>query len=110
LEENIDFDDVSGKYIPGVCNIGAAEIAGRRKATYYALILLVVIVVLMLVFKTAPGWRLLVFIPAASFGVSAQQLLFKFCVNFKKDRAKAWQMIITGILFGAAIALIFYFI
>jgi len=123
----------TNQYIPGVCNIGKEEIKGRKKSVYFALALLVVVVLLIELLHANHLWRLIIFIPVASFAVSFQQVYFKFCVNFgmrgvfnfgdigktftsdqkeyyRKDRAKALKMIIVGVLIGIAAAVIYYFI
>ena len=119
------------EYIPGTCNIGPKEIAMRKRASIYAAIFLIALIVLMLTFEVNKNWRLVLFIPAATFGVTFQQWYFKFCVyfgfkgvfnfgdmgqqfsieqkeNFKKDRIKVAKMIVAGILFGAIITTLFY--
>ena len=123
----------SKEYIPGACNIGPSEIKRRKSVTLFSLILTVATLALILVLQAEKPWRLLLFIPMASLIVNAQQVYFKFCVNFgirgifnlgdlgkqdtvaqaefrKKDRTKAIQMITTGILVGIASALLFYFL
>ena len=102
-------------------------------ATIFSAVLTIAVIVLLLTLDTNKVWRLMLFIPAASLGVSFQQWYFKFCVafgikgvfnfgdigktfsieqkeNYKKDRIKAWQMILSGMLFGLIVALIFYFL
>lgn len=121
------------EYIPGVCNIGKKEIERRIQAAIFGAVLCIVCIALIEWLDVDRLWKLLLFIPAASFGVSFQQWYFKFCVMFgikgvfnfggigktftveqkeyfRKDRIKAWQMIITGILFGIATALIYYWL
>lgn len=121
------------EYIPGVCNIGKKEIERRIQAAIFGAVLCIVCIALIEWLDVDRIWKLLLFIPAASFGVSFQQWYFKFCVMFgikgvfnfggigktftveqkeyfRKDRIKAWQMIITGILFGIATALIYYWL
>jgi len=120
------------KYIPGVCNIGKKEIERRKHAAIFSFALCIFCIVLIQWLGADRVWKLLLFIPAASLGVSFQQWYFKFCVafgikgvfnfggigktfsveqkeNFRKDRIKAWRMIIAGILFGIASVLIYYF-
>lgn len=132
MENTINNDETSG-YIPGVCNIGREEINARKKTMYFSLVLLVVTIIVLELVHANHWWGISVFILATSFAVSFQQVYFKFCVNFgmrgvfnfgdmdktftveqkeyyKKDRAKAMKMIIVGILFGAIVSLIFYFV
>ena len=128
IKNHIDSD-----YIPGACNIGREEIKRRKMATIFSAILTIAVMVLILTLDANKIWRLLLFIPATSLGVSFQQWYFKFCVafgikgvfnfgdigktfsieqkeNYRKDRIKAWQMIISGVVFGVVVAQIFYYL
>ena len=125
--------NTKSEYVPGTCNIGPPEIKARRNAAIIAAILGVILVVALLMLHTDKLWRLLLFIPATSFGIGFQQWYNKFCVGFglkgvfnfgemgksysveqqeyfKKDRAKAWKMIIIGIVFGLILSITFYFL
>jgi len=118
-------------YIPGVCNIGKKEIKRRKQAAIFGFVLCIVCITLIQWLEADRIWKLLLFIPAASLGISFQQWYFKFCVAFgikgvfnfgnigktftveqkeyfRKDRIKAWQMIISGVLFGIAAALLYF--
>lgn len=133
FQENRNSNDSDSHYIPGVCNIGKKEIKRRIQAAIFGALLCIVCIALIQLLNADRIWKLLLFIPAASFGVSFQQWYFKFCVMFgikgvfnfgnigktftveqkeyfRKDRIKAWQMIISGILFGVVVALIYYFL
>ncbi|HTB30394.1 MAG TPA: hypothetical protein VK808_00095 [Bacteroidia bacterium] len=122
---------MKAEYIPGTCNIGPAELKARRNAAFYYSLLGIALIIMMLKFDLPKTWRLLLFLPAAAMGVSFQQWYFKFCVafglkgvfnfgdmgktysvlhkeNFKKDRIKAWRMIVIGIIFGLLLTLAFY--
>ncbi len=119
-------------YIPGVCNIGKKEIERRKRAAIFSFALCIFCIVLIQWLGADRVWKLLLFIPAASLGVSFQQWYFKFCVAFgmkgvfnfgdigktfsieqkeyfRKDRMKAWTMIISGLLFGVIVALVYYY-
>jgi uncharacterized integral membrane protein len=125
--------NTSAEYIPGTCNIGPKELKNRKNTALITAILTVAVIILLLVFHADKTWRLVLFIPAASMGVSFLQWYNKFCVNFglrgvfnfgdmgktftveqkedySKDRAKAWRMIITGIILGLILAIAFYFL
>ena len=125
--------NTKSEYVPGTCNIGPSEIKARRNAAIITAILGVILVVALLMLHTDKLWRLLLFIPATSFGIGFQQWYNKFCVGFglkgvfnfgemgksysveqqeyfKKDRAKAWKMILIGIAFGLILAITFYFL
>jgi ABC-type phosphate/phosphonate transport system permease subunit len=118
-------------YIPGTCNIGPKEISIRKKASVLAAIFCIVFVILMLMLDTHKAWRLVLFFPAAAFGVTFQQWYYKFCVAFgmkgifnfgdlgksftieqkedyAKDRMKALKMIVVGMLFGLICSIFFY--
>ncbi len=133
FQENKNNNDSDNNYIPGACNIGREEIKRRKMATIFSAILTIAVMVLILTLDSNKIWRLLLFIPATSLGVSFQQWYFKFCVafgikgvfnfgdigktfsieqkeNYRKDRIKAWQMIISGVVFGVVVALIFYYL
>jgi hypothetical protein len=121
------------EYIPGTCNIGPKEIKNRRNGAIFNAILGIAIIILFLVLHVNPLWRLVLFIPTTSFAVGFQQWYNHFCVGFglkgvfnfgdigktftveqkedyNKDRAKAWRMIIIGIIFGLVLATVFYFL
>ncbi len=121
------------QYVPGVCNIGKKEIERRKHAAFFSFIFSIICITLIQWLNANREWRLLLFIPAASLGVSFQQWYFKFCVAFgikgifnfgnigesftidqkecfKKDRVKAWRMILFGVLFGVFCTLIYYFL
>lgn len=75
-----------GRYVPGVCNIGAWEIRRRRRFAYLgfatAAILFVVLVAI-----GAPAWtRLLLFVPLAGGMVSWLQARRRFCAGFAVAR------------------------
>jgi len=133
FQENKNNNDSDNHYIPGACNIGKEEIKMRKNATIFSFILTITVIVLIYMLDANKIWRLTLFIPTASLGVSFQQWYFKFCVafgikgvfnfgdigktfsinqkeNYRKDRIKAWQMIISGIAFGLIFTLIFYFL
>ncbi|MGE0568067.1 MAG: hypothetical protein AB7O73_08965 [Bacteroidia bacterium] len=132
FQENKNSNDSDNHYIPGACNIGHEEIKRRKKAAIFSIVLTITVIVLIFMLDANKIWRLTLFIPATSLGVSFQQWYFKFCVafgikgvfnfgdigktfsidqkeNYRKDRIKAWQMIMTGMVFGLILALIFYF-
>jgi hypothetical protein len=119
------------EYVPGTCNICPQELRTRKKSVLFALILTVALVLLLALTDANRMWRLTLFIPVAYLVISFQQTYFKFCVRFgmkgvfnfgdlgktdsiqqaefrKQDRAKAIQMLTTGILAGLAAAIIFY--
>jgi hypothetical protein len=73
---------MSTTYIPGVCNIGPAEIRLRRQSGYIGLIVIVLMLVLFVLFHAPFWWRLLILLPA---GVSSNGFLqagMHFCAGF----------------------------
>ncbi|MBH2007848.1 hypothetical protein I8H83_04540 [Candidatus Saccharibacteria bacterium] len=125
---------MSTTYIPGVCNIGPAEIRMRRMTGYIGLaITLVLFVIFYLVPIDAP-WRLLVFIPATLAATGFLQAYLHFCAKFgmsglfnvgddmkeqhtvdqiefrKKDQQKAITIIAGSAAIGVAVALLAYFL
>jgi len=105
------------KYIPGVCNIGPAEIKKRKQAGLIGFIVTVVLWVLFIWFDISSIWRLTLFIPAMMSATGFLQAYMHFCAYFGfaslfnfgdvgktdsvqqaefrvKDRKKAWRIII----------------
>jgi hypothetical protein len=72
----------SGDYQPGVCNIGPAEIARRRRAGHTGLIATVVLFAILLIVGAPPIARLLLILPAAVAASGYLQAWFKFCAGF----------------------------
>ncbi len=72
----------SGEYRAGVCNIGPAEIAQRRRFGHVLLLATVVILVALVVVH-APAWtRLVLVLTAAASASGYLQARFHFCANF----------------------------
>jgi hypothetical protein len=70
------------KYIPGVCNIGPAERAQRRRSGIVASLLTMVLLVVLLGIDAPKGWRLLLILPAAGAASGFLQDAFHFCAGF----------------------------
>ena len=69
-------------YRAGVCNIGPAEIARRRRTGHVGLAITVVLLAALLWFD-APTWtRLLLFLPAAVGAAGYLQAHFRFCADY----------------------------
>ena len=69
-------------YEPGVCNIGPAEIARRRRAGHIGLVAAIALFAV-LVAIDAPNWtRLLIAIPAVMAASGYIQARLKFCAGF----------------------------
>jgi hypothetical protein len=116
------------QYVPGVCNIGPAEIRRRRLAGWAGLGAAVVLWAAFAVFRVPAVWRLLVFFPAAGSAVGFLQAAMHFCAAYgmlgvfnvaydagktdtveqaefrKQDRRKAWAILLLSALIGLAAA------
>jgi hypothetical protein len=117
------------EYTSGVCNIGSAEIARRRRAGHLALIVTVAVAVLLVVVG-APHWtRLILFLPAAGSASGYLQAFLHFCAGFgsrgvfnfgplgtvqevadpaarARDRMRSLQISVVACLIGAAVAIV----
>jgi hypothetical protein len=70
------------EYIPGVCNIGPAETARRRRVGERGALAAGLLLVLLRVTGAPRAWRLLVFFPAAVSAAGYLQAVRHFCANF----------------------------
>jgi hypothetical protein len=122
------------EYVPGVCNIGKAEMRKRWVIGRNALVASVLLWGLCIAFKIAPTWRLLLFFPATVAAIGFLQHAWHFCARFglggvfnfgpnvgkidtveqaeyrKKDRRTALKIIGLSVLVGVAVAAAAYFI
>jgi hypothetical protein len=73
---------LSVDYQPGVCNIGPAEIARRRRTGHVGLIAAVALFAVLVAVGAPPIARLLVAIPAILSASGYLQAYFKFCAGF----------------------------
>ena len=120
-------------YIPGACNIGQAERRRRLAVGGLGLIGGGVLWAVFVVFETAAGWRLLVFVPAALAAAGFLQSYWSFCAGYglsgvfnvgpdfgktesveqaefrRKDRRTALLIIGVSLLVGAVVAAAAYF-
>jgi hypothetical protein len=69
-------------YQPGVCNIGPAEIAARRRSGHVGVIASVVLFAILVAIGAPPLARLLIAIPAAIGASGYLQARAKFCAGF----------------------------
>ncbi len=121
-------------YIPGVCNIGPAEIKARRASGYLGLVITIVLFILFYISDVAPVWRLSVFIPAAVSAIGFLQAYLHFCANFgmrglfnlgddlqhvesvdqveyrRKDQRKAITIIAGSAIVGLLVAFVAYWL
>jgi hypothetical protein len=118
-------------YQPGVCNIGPAEIAKRRRAGHIGLIATVLAFAVMVMIDAPPLARFLVALPAAVAASGYLQARFRFCAGFgqlgvfnfgqlgatervddpvarERDRARARQIGLAAFLVGAAVGVMAY--
>ena len=116
-------------YRPGVCNIGPAEIARRRRSGHIGLIVTVVVFLALLAFHVPPLVRLIVGLPAAGAASGYLQAAFKFCMGFASqgtfnfgelgqthqvlepqarasDRGRANQILLGSLAVGVVVAII----
>jgi hypothetical protein len=115
-------------YQPGVCNIGPAEIASRRRVGIIGLVIAVAYIIVAVLLGWPAPWRLFVFLPVALGANGFLQAGLHFCVNFgmrglfnfgalgteesvmeagfrKKDQSKAILIIVLSIVIAAVFAL-----
>ena len=113
------------QYVPGVCNIGPAEIASRRRTGHVGVIAALVLLVVLVAIGAPPVARLLIALPVAVGASGYLQAWLRFCAGFgaagvfnfaergtttsvvdaearRKDRVKAFQ--IGGAAFAIGIA------
>jgi hypothetical protein len=74
--------DGGGAYESGVCNIGPAEIARRRRTGIAMSIATVVLLAALLLVHAPPSARLIVFLPAAVAASGFLQAWLRFCAAF----------------------------
>jgi hypothetical protein len=74
--------DVSPDYRPGICNIGPAEIARRRRSGHTGVIAAVILFAVLVAIDAPPLARLLVAAPAIIAASGYLQAWLKFCAGF----------------------------
>jgi glucan phosphoethanolaminetransferase (alkaline phosphatase superfamily) len=124
----------SAEYIPGVCNIGRAEVRQRKLIGWLGLAATVAAWVACVVLKVSSLWRLALFIPASIAATGFLQAAWHFCATFgvlgvsnfgpnvgrtdtveqaefrRQDRRMALKIIALSLLAGAVIAAAAYFL
>ena len=70
------------EYMPGVCNIGPAEIARRRQAGHVGLLVTVAALAVLVAIDAPPLARLILVLPAAAAASGYLQAWLKFCAGF----------------------------
>ena len=71
----------SGTYVPGVCNIGPAEIARRRRAGHVGLLAALGLLAVLIAIDAPPLARLLIIVPATISASGYLQAWLKFCAG-----------------------------
>lgn len=122
------------EYTPGVCNIGPAEIARRRRNGWFGVGISALLLLIFILFPVPPLYRLIIFLPVTSAASGFLQAYFHFCAGFgfkgvynvvkpaghtetvqqaefrKKDRQKALQITGMAVLIGLIIAAVVYYL
>ena len=70
------------QYIPGVCNIGQAEIRKRLVIGWVSLVVTVALWAAFIIGRFAPPWRLVLFFPATMVAAGFLQSAWHFCAKF----------------------------
>src|SRR3982751_5981491 len=76
----IPFDRDS--YVPGVCNIGPAEIASRRRSGHVGMLAAVGLLLVLVAIAAPPIARLLIALPVAVGASGYLQARLRFCAGF----------------------------
>jgi hypothetical protein len=123
---------MSTTYIPGVCNIGPAEIKTRRLSGRVGVAATIILFAILLVADIPQAWRFLIFLPATLGAMGYLQAGLHFCVRFgttglfnvsstldkresvegaefrRKDQRKAIIIAAGSVLIGAAVAVLVF--
>ena len=117
------------RYEPGVCNIGPAEIARRRRAGIVGALLTLGLFVALVALDMPPVFRLALFVPAAVAASGFIQARLRFCAGFAalgvfnfggdgervqivdpearaRDRRRGREISVASFAIGAAVALL----
>jgi hypothetical protein len=115
-------------YQPGLCNIGPAEIARRRRAGHVGLVVTAGLFASLVLLKAPPPARLVVALPAAASAAGYLQASLRFCAGFgsrgiynfgdlgqvvdvadmearARDRVRATQIGLASLAIGAGVGL-----
>jgi len=117
------------EYVPGVCNIGPAEIARRQRSGWVGAGATIVLWAAFWLLHVPAPWRLLLFFPAALAATGFLQAAMHFCAAFgmrgvfnfgpnigktdsveqaefrQKDQQKARQIVLYSALIGIVVAI-----
>ena len=121
-------------YVPGVCNIGKAEISRRSQAGWIGAGITAAAWITFYFAHVQAPWRLFLFVPAALSASGFLQAVMHFCAGFgnrgvfnfgpevgktdtvaqaefrKKDKRKAQQILRLSALIGVVMAVVAYFV
>ena len=124
----------NSQYVPGVCNIGPAEIRRRRQSGWLGAGLTILLWAVFLIVRVPAPWRLFLFLPAMIGATGFFQAALHFCAGFgmrgvfnfgsevgktdtveqaefrRVDRRKARLIGLSSALVGIAVAIAGYFL
>ncbi len=124
----------SAQYIPGVCNIGPAEIALRKRIGWVGLAVTALLWALFAYGDAGRNWFVLLFFPSGISAVGFIQGKMRFCAAFgwqsvfnvgpevgktdtvtqaefrAQDRKKAWRIVAYSMLVGFAVSFAAYWL
>lgn len=123
--------DTKAAYVPGVCNIGLAEIGRRRRSAWSGLVATGVLWAALAWLGAPAPWRLLLFFPALVAAAGFFQARMRFCAYFgfsslfnfgdvgkadtvhqaafrAEDRRTAWRIVIYSVCAALAVAALGY--
>jgi hypothetical protein len=127
-------EEPTNQYIPGMCNIGPAEIRMRKRLGWWGLLITAVVWALLVWLQLPVAWRVMIFLPVFFSANGFLQGFMHFCAGFgirgvfnfgpavgktdtvsqaefrKKDRRKAQQIFIYAAFIGIAMVLLAIFI
>jgi hypothetical protein len=125
---------MANEYIPGVCNIGQAEIKMRKLFGWIGLGLCLILGGGFIAYRVTPIWRITLFLPAFIAAIGYLQAKWHFCAKFglggvfnfgpdvgktdtieqveyrRQDRQTALKIIGLSTLFGVIVAAAAFFI
>jgi hypothetical protein len=125
---------VKSEYVPGVCNIGPAEIRRRMQVGWVGAGATILLWASFLIFRVPAPWRLTLFLPALVGATGFLQAAFHFCAGFGmhgvynfgskvgktetvdqaefrlKDRRKSLLIFLYSVLIGIAAAIVGFFL
>lgn len=125
---------MQGEYIPGVCNIGRAEIVRRNRAGKIGLAITIILLGLFLYLDTPRVWRIFIFIPSIIASIGFLQARMHFCAYYgirgifnlsskagktdsveqaeyrARDRRRSLQIIMYSAIIASMVTILAYFL